>query len=273
MDATSGGEAFVIAPHFAITGAAMRLVHITDLHYTRGNAFQRALITSLLNDLKKLHDSGYVPDFLLFSGDLVNNPDEDKIYEEFEANFLRPVLDALRLSLHEVVLCPGNHDVSRRAISEWSDERRKLVEAMTCDQTRLEKHLQAPPTRAYASALSAGFFDLAARCGHPWSNPFVHHYSFPAKKTSFIALNTGYGCGLEGSQHDRGKLAVSANQVLTAFQQKPEDHGVVSLMHHTMADLTEASTRVLSPMLAKQAAIYAPVWTCSSTFPNGCYDF
>ncbi|MGT2440523.1 metallophosphoesterase family protein [Bradyrhizobium betae] len=144
----------------------MQLVHITDLHFMHGNAFQRDLIASLLADFKNLYDSGYVPDFLVFSGDLVNNPDEPSIYKLFDDDFLQPALQALGLRPEEVIFCPGNHDISHAALSAWADERRKLVEVMNGDQADLDRHLSAAPTRAYASELSSGFFELAKRCGH-----------------------------------------------------------------------------------------------------------
>jgi ribosomal protein S14 len=204
---------------------SMRLVHVTDLHYATGNAFQRALLKGLLADFSRLYDSGYMPDFLVFSGDLVNNPDDPGIYEIFESDFLRPALEALRLTANDAILCPGNHDISHLALRQWSDERRKLTEALGADQAGLDKHLFASPTKAYVTALSAGFFELAKRCGNAWDNPYARVYSYPGKRVSFVAINTGYGCGLEGSQFDRGKLAVSANQVLEAFQRISERCG------------------------------------------------
>jgi hypothetical protein len=167
-------------------------------------------VSSLLKDFRKLYDSGYVPDLLIFSGDLVNNPDDSSIYEDFETQFLQPVTKALRVRSDEVIFCPGNHDVSHGALKQWQDERRKLVEAMAGDQSGLDRHLAAQPTKAYVTALSAGVFELAKRCGNTWENPFVRFYSYPTKQISLVAINTGYGCGLEGSQCDRGKLAYRA---------------------------------------------------------------
>lgn len=234
----------------------MRLIHITDLHFTCTNAFQQALIEAMLKDFGRLYESGYVPDFLVFSGDLVNNPDEKNVYQTFEKAFLLPVLQVLRLAPEEVIFCPGNHDISRSSLEQWKDERRKLVQAMSEDQSGLDRHLAAAPTKAFAFALSAQFFELANRCGNPWDNPFVHTYSYPAKKVGFIAINTGYGCGTEGSQYDRGKLAVSGSQVLEAFQKLPSDYQKLSLMHHTVSDLNESSSRILNPMLSKQSTAH-----------------
>lgn len=255
----------------------MRLVHITDLHFMQGNAFQRSLIGSLLADFKNLYNSGYVPDFMVFSGDLVNNPDEPDIFQHFDDDFLQPALQALGLRPEEVIFCPGNHDVSHAAVKAWADERRKLVEAMNGDQANLDRHLTAAPTKAYATALSAGFFELAKRCGHAWDDPFVNVYSYPSKKISFVSINTGYACGLEGSQHDRGKLALSCNSVLAAFQTIPADHQSVSLMHHTLADMNESTSRTLNPLLAKRSNVHLfghvhqPFPTIVTTTASSCF--
>ncbi|KRR02202.1 hypothetical protein CQ12_18405 [Bradyrhizobium jicamae] len=168
-------------------GLTLRLIHITDLHFTRGNAFQKALTASLLVDAKTLYDSGFAPDFVLFSGDLVNNPDEAGIYKECEEAVIRPLLDVFRLAPSQLILCPGNHDVSHRALKEWADERTKLAGAMAASQSRLDQHLTLAPTVAYARALSEDFFDLSRRCGHIWINPFAHCYNFPKQRVSFVS--------------------------------------------------------------------------------------
>ena len=80
-------------------------------------------------------------------------------------------------------------------------------------------------------------------------NPLAHTYSFPNHKISFVALNSGFGCGLEGSDYDRGKLSIPAEQVLAAFQSVPNGHQIISLMHHTIADLNETASRLLIPII------------------------
>ena len=80
-------------------------------------------------------------------------------------------------------------------------------------------------------------------------DPLAHTYSFPNHKISFVALNSEYGCGLEGSDYDRGKLSIPAEQVLAAFQSVPNGHQIISLMHHTIADLNETASRLLIPII------------------------
>jgi predicted phosphodiesterase len=232
----------------------MRILHLTDLHYVTGSPFQVAIINALLDDLKKEVAADAV-DLVVFSGDLVNNPDEPDVYAHFEKNFLEPLLSTLGLKPTDVVFCPGNHDVSLTAVKKWSDERAKMIEALR-DQDALSTHLARDPTKAYLAAINSGFFDLAKRCGAEWTNSLTHTYHFFDRKLSFVAFNTAFGCGLEGSEYDRGKLALAGDQVLAGFQTVPNDHKVYSLAHHTIADLNEASSRAVIPIIAKRSDIH-----------------
>ncbi|UYO41489.1 metallophosphoesterase [Rhodopseudomonas palustris] len=255
----------------------MQFIHITDLHYTINNPFQKALINSLLQDIQIELKTGAAPDFLVFSGDLVNNPDEPNIYDQFEEHFLSPLLNALGLPPSSAILCPGNHDVSHRSLTQWSDERARLATAINNGQPVLDAYISTGPAEAFARALSSGFFDLAARCGHEWKNPFSHHYSFPEKQASFIALNTGYACCLEGSSQDRGHLAISGTRALETFQLAPKDHTIVSLTHHSLSDLNESSSRILIPIINSQSSahvfghVHQPYPIIQSTPESACF--
>jgi hypothetical protein len=234
----------------------MQILHVTDLHYAPDQPFQKALIEALLKDLRQRVADGFSPEFVVFSGDLVHNPDEVGVYEEFEAQFLRPLLLAVNLDEQEVVFCPGNHDVSQTALEDWSHEREKLKAAMTSDPAELSKLLQTGPFQSYIKAINSGFFALAERWSGPWQNPLAHTYSFPDQKVSFVAINSGFGCGLEGSDYDRGKLAIPTEDVLAGFQAVPDGHQIFSLMHHTLADLTNAASRELVSIIDQRAAIH-----------------
>lgn len=246
----------IVGSRFEQPGRAMQFLHLTDLHYTSGQPFQKALIEALLKDLKQQIADGFSPEFVVFSGDIVNNPDEADVYAEFETNVLNPVLGAVNLNEKETVFCPGNHDVSHRAVKEWADQREQLKAAMAGDHDAMTNLLKTGPFQSYIRAISGGFFALVERCGSPWPNPLTHTYSFSKHKVSFVALNSGFGCGLEGSKYDRGKLTIPAEEVLAAFQVVPEGHQVLSLMHHTPADLNEAASRLLIPIIENRACVH-----------------
>jgi 3',5'-cyclic AMP phosphodiesterase CpdA len=125
------------------------------------------LIRRLLPDLKAARDKSFNPEVLVFSGDLVDNPEDPDIYSLFETNFLRPVLDALHLKDSMVVLCPGNHDIS------WAAQKaRKLayasIQATLGNQDTLSDQVKQDDFRAYATDIASGFFALASRYGGAW---------------------------------------------------------------------------------------------------------
>lgn len=254
----------------------MQVLHLTDLHFRREQAFQKQLIKALLDDIRQKVADSLSPDAIVFSGDLVQNPDDSDIFKHFAELFFYPLLSAVRLTSKEVVFCPGNHDVSFRTVNEWSAERSNVQEHLG-NVDSLDNYLKAGPAKAYVRAISAGFFDFLNSIGQSWDHqPLNHVYNFPAHKFSFVAISTAFGCGTEGSAHDRGKLALPPEHTLHAFQSVPDGYRCISLMHHTIADLSEQSNRSFSPILeknseahffghvhlAKPSAIKAPESSC-----------
>jgi predicted MPP superfamily phosphohydrolase len=231
----------------------VEILHLTDLHYQLDNPFQKQLIKALLTDLKT---DGFSPDYIVFSGDLVQNPDDPNIYNHFYENFLAPVSSAVGLTDRQIVLCPGNHDVSHRLLTDWGDTRAKVKDVLAGDNDALDKFLKSDPAQSYVRQICSGFFKLAERCGHAWPDPLSHIYSFPDENVAFVALNSAYGCGLEGSAYDKGKLAIPAAQILSAFQRVPEGQLVMSLIHHTPGDFNESTTRTTLPIIQRHSDIH-----------------
>jgi predicted MPP superfamily phosphohydrolase len=161
----------------------MQILRLTDLHYSPDRPFQKALIEALLKDLKQQVADGFSPGFIVFSGDLVDNPDEIGVYQEFEAKFLRPLLLAVNLVEKEVVFCPGNHDVSHTVLRDWSDERKKLKAALTLDPAELSKLLKSGTVRLRR---------FPAQPSQPFPAPFgpnsVTHFTMSSERLNAPAI-------------------------------------------------------------------------------------
>jgi 3',5'-cyclic AMP phosphodiesterase CpdA len=230
----------------------MQVLHVTDLHFKPEQPFQKRLMKALLDDVGQRVAGGLAPDAIIFSGDLVQNPDDPDVFKRFADAFFHPLLSAARLGTRDVVFCPGNHDVSFKAVEEWKDEPAKLQGYLAGNG--LDHYLRTGPALAYVRAISSGFYNFVSSVGQSWDEHLLNQvYNFPAHKFSFVALSTAFGCGTEGSSHDRGKLAVPMEHTLRAFQSVPSDHRRMSLMHHTLADLSEYSSRAFSPVVEKDA--------------------
>src|SRR5882724_5168949 len=145
----------------------MQVLHLTDLHFKHEQPFQKRLIKALLDDVAQKIAAGLSPDAIIFSGDLVQNPDEPDVFKRFADLFFHPLLSAARLSPKEVVFCPGNHDVSFRAIDEWKDERGKIQHHLAGGSS-LDEYLKTGPALAFVRAISSGFYDFVNSVGHSW---------------------------------------------------------------------------------------------------------
>ena len=55
----------------------VNILHLSDLHFSFKNSAQSNLLRGpLLNDLEQLSGTYYKPDLVVFSGDIVRDPDE-----------------------------------------------------------------------------------------------------------------------------------------------------------------------------------------------------
>lgn len=96
----------------------MKILHITDLHYTDSMGSltkQNNLIKNFLSDINKNIAS---IDFVVFSGDLVNSGDNFSIFNKAKDEFIDKILEILNLNKINFFICPGNHDVNRKNVSD-----------------------------------------------------------------------------------------------------------------------------------------------------------
>lgn len=218
----------------------MEIVHFTDLHFKKANPFQHDLIRALNTDLRIERSRGLSPDFVLFSGDLVHNPDDPGIYSAFERDVMTPILHILGLSPNRTIICPGNHDISQKGM-----EQRKLIyDALHnkgLDQSSLAKHRSSADFTSYCRHISEGFFSISNQFGKDWVDPLNATYDFPEQNVCFLALNSSFLCSLEGSSRDRGKLAYPVEAVLESFHRIPSGRAVISLSHHSWSDFGDIS--------------------------------
>lgn len=95
----------------------MKILHITDLHYTNkigSRTKQKKLADNFIEDLtKNVHGI----DFIIFSGDLVNDGSSVSDFQLARENFLQRVLSTLKVDKKNLFICAGNHDVDRTQVS------------------------------------------------------------------------------------------------------------------------------------------------------------
>ena len=96
----------------------MKILHITDLHYTNqigGRTKQKKLLNNFFNDLEK-NVNGI--DFVIFSGDLVQNGNKVEDFELAKTNFLDKIVKVTKIKNENLFICPGNHDIDKSKVSK-----------------------------------------------------------------------------------------------------------------------------------------------------------
>ncbi|AKQ46595.1 hypothetical protein TH63_14700 [Rufibacter radiotolerans] len=103
----------------------MRIVQLSDIHLSNGNIedLRNYYLQALIEDLKKFHSEKKI-DVILFTGDLVDKGGESlgsEPYVIFRNEVINPIVEALNITTDQVLLIPGNHDVNRYEVEEYSE--------------------------------------------------------------------------------------------------------------------------------------------------------
>ena len=97
----------------------LKILHISDLHYSNGNKKEISYIKdAIIHDIDIfIKKNKLVPNFIIFSGDLVFKPDNDivciDVMESAYTFLIKPLLEKLDLTKDDIFITPGNHDLNR----------------------------------------------------------------------------------------------------------------------------------------------------------------
>ncbi len=91
----------------------MRILHITDFHYSKESQLQTRVVKSLINTLKKEEIN---IDLVFFTGDLVENGTINESFESASDALFKNISLELKVKKENIIFCPGNHDIDRNTI-------------------------------------------------------------------------------------------------------------------------------------------------------------
>ena len=91
----------------------MKILHITDFHYSSDNKLMRDMIDSIINKIK---ESNHKFDFILFTGDLVFSGTSNENFKKACDVLLNRLAIELGFNKEYIIICPGNHDIDRDKI-------------------------------------------------------------------------------------------------------------------------------------------------------------
>lgn len=227
------------------------ILHLSDLHYSNKHAAQSNMLRDAFwSDLSTVLQEYGKPAGVIFSGDIVNNPDEEDVYLHAIDKFFHPLAERTGVKTSNFVFCPGNHDISWKSLQK-NDLFNRAMREEGGDASKTNARYEKGDLSVYARELSSGFFDFCEYLGAPWSNPFYHIYD--VGDLSFGAINVAFSGSPSGSRADRGQLffPVSAFEKLLDVKGDRDLFGIVG--HFPLEEMNEPHSRELRPILQSSA--------------------
>lgn len=220
-----------------------QLVHISDLHISQEDDFDRSVILDPLirrtrEDLKK----GFTPEIVVVTGDIAFSGKKEEY--EIAKTFFDRLLEGLGLSDDRLFIVPGNHDVDRKRYRpkdvpaydnmrelneelENSDYRADLVKGMTDYFRFVETHY------SHLQHISDQLVPFA-----------VVHKAKCGKKIGLVGLNSAWMCR---RSPDEKEIAIGEYQIKTAIdmlQKAGKVDLLVNLFHHPLNWLWPEDRRI-----------------------------
>ncbi|WP_168320907.1 metallophosphoesterase [Rhizobium leguminosarum] len=227
------------------------VLHLSDLHFSNKHAAQSNMLRDAFwSDLNQLMQDFGKPNVVVFSGDIVNNPDEEDVYLHAIDKFFDPLAEKTGVKASNFIFCPGNHDISWKALKK-NELFTKALAAEAANTELISRRFSSGELDDFARSLSAAFFDFCDYLGAPWRSPFFNLYEVAGLR--FGAINMAFSGSLGGSTADRGKLFFP----VTAAEQLIADNGGKLLGfvgHFPLEEMNEAHTREVRPIVQSEAS-------------------
>ena len=237
----------------------INILHLSDVHVTKKHIVdQRIVLSAFFSDLEKICDSDLAPHYVVFSGDLVNDPDESDAYNLFTEELLIPILDTTSVDLDNFIFCAGNHDVSRAVCNHHPLE----LDAIA---TRLGDH-------GYFNTLygHSNFPDLVIKKINGYTsfvktlsvthtnraNIFYNICDFPHSGITFVALNSSLLSLASLKGGEQGRLNYPDLALNEAFGEVQRGRLIVSIQHHPISWFDDATASEFERTISHKAAIH-----------------
>lgn len=222
----------------------MRILHISDFHFEDKNLLEYTdMVKSLCEAVK---DKSI--DIIVFSGDLVYKATDRKYYDKVDDLLWKPLLAATGLSINEILLVPGNHDVNRDV--EIPAITASLQDCNSWDS--LNDFLKSNRQLELSLERMKYYMDYV----HDFYNgstfevtPFhvTNIIEIKGRKIGLVGLNSAWRCFY--SNTDRGNLLLPKDAVLDSLVKVEGCDIVMCAMHHNLSDFKDFVTQDIEDLI------------------------
>ncbi|MHB1205683.1 MAG: metallophosphoesterase family protein [Rhodospirillaceae bacterium] len=243
--------------------AQLSILHLSDLHFVGSKSpDQRIVLDALLADLGAEYSEGRIrPDLIVFSGDLVQAGANAELFAEVQREFLDPLATIFHLSLTQIVICAGNHDISK-AIVDSEDYVEDGLFGKLNDTTEVNKfidaHFEADTSKLAALKRLENFQSFISVFDTPKNDllvllsPFlrVYKYQIEGLRVGIASLNSSWRATGRGEE-EYGKLIIGERTVDKAIECLADSEFRIAVFHHPTECLREFDQLAISARISK----------------------
>lgn len=233
----------------------MRILHVTDLHYSNkigGRTKQKKLLDNFFTDLENNVSN---IDYIIFSGDLVQSGSEISDFKLAKDKFLECLLKTLNVEKKNLFICPGNHDVERSLVSkslikyldEEIDDNDKLNSFFK--EGNLDLEASHKPLRNYRDFVNSFFPNSNSESNYCEEMFSTHIRSFGNGKIGFVCLNSAWRAV---GNNDDNNLLFPISKVDEALDRIMDCSVKIVIHHHPLNEIKHYNLYDLEDLLHKR---------------------
>ena len=218
----------------------MRIVQLSDIHLSKNNLedLRNYYLQALIGYLKNFSDEKPI-DIILLTGDLVDKGGDSlgkEPYQVFRTEVITPITEALNLTTDQVLLLPGNHDVNRHEIDEFTEAGLcSTLDSAKADETLLKTKTEFIPVNKRMEKFKS--FELEFHknnSNYAYSNnESTNIFEENGNKVGFALINDSWRCSasLTREQH-----FIGYNQLLGTEQFFSKERAIlnIAVFHHPL---------------------------------------
>jgi len=233
----------------------MRFLHLSDFHLAQNHMEDfRLLFKPLISDIQEFHATENI-DFIIISGDLVDKgglsfDNRGGCFNVFFDTVIRPLQDAVGLSINQIYLVPGNHDVFQDD-DDYYQEIGLQKELNSAEE--VNNFIDSHARESIKRILPYKKFESDIYQKHPQKSLTEYQSSFISKKNGMTigiaCLNSSWRS--YDSEKDLHLLLVGERQLTRALDFIEKTDIKIALIHHPVDWLADFDQYCVSTALER----------------------
>lgn len=236
----------------------LTILHFSDAHWHPSNDTDLSIVRdAMLEDLTTLQKQEALSvDLVMFTGDLVLAGENKEHFKLAHDAIISPTLHCLSLSEERFLICPGNHDISRKVVRESGFIEKGLKSnfiSVEAANSFIESLVEESPSSSIALERMSNFESYVSGLGLKPTNEYgmvkTYHLSINGVNLGVACFDNSWRSSGESGGVDRNKLVLGERNVDFAIADLQSTDLAVAMFHHPISWLAEFDAASVSPRL------------------------